>query len=51
MAGGIFLTLFIVGGLVWGAAINNPMQGVLMGTAAGVVLALVLWLIDRRRSG
>ena len=48
-AGGFFLTFFIIGGLVAGVVIGNPMQGVLVGTAAGVALARGLWLIDRRR--
>jgi 7-keto-8-aminopelargonate synthetase-like enzyme len=37
-----------VGGFVAGLAINNPMKGVLIGTAIGAALAVVLWLIDRR---
>ena len=32
-----------------GLAIGNPMKGVLAGTAIGAVLALLLWLVDRRR--
>ena len=50
-AGGFFLTACILGGLVVGIAIGNPMQGVLIGTAAGVVLAVATWLIDRSRRG
>ena len=48
-AGGCFLTICILGGFVAGLAIQNPMKGVLIGTAAGVVIAVLLWLIDRRR--
>jgi hypothetical protein len=48
-AGGCFLTLFILAGLPLGLAIGNPMKGILIGTGAGIVLALVTWLIDRRR--
>ena len=48
-AGGCFLTLCILGGFVAGLAINNPMKGVLIGTGLGAVLAVLLWLIDRRR--
>jgi hypothetical protein len=48
-AGGCFLTLCILGGFPLGLAIGNPMKGVLIGTAVGAALALILWLIDRRR--
>jgi hypothetical protein len=48
-AGGCFLTLFILAGLPLGLAMGNPMKGILIGTATGIVLALVTWLIDRRR--
>jgi hypothetical protein len=47
-AGGCFLTLCILGGAVVGLAINNPMKGVLAGTGLGILLAVVLWLADRR---
>jgi hypothetical protein len=47
-AGGCFLTLCILGGFVAGLAIGNPMKGVLIGTAAGAALAVLLWLMDRR---
>lgn len=48
-AGGCFLTLFILGGFLAGLAIRNPMKGVLIGTAAGAVLAILVWLLDRGR--
>ena len=48
-AGGCFLTFFLLAGFVAGLAINNPMKGVLIGLAIGAVLAVVTWLIDRRR--
>ena len=48
-AGGCFLTIFILAGFVFGLAIANPMKGVLIGTAIGAVLALLIWLLDRRR--
>ena len=50
-AGGCFLTVFILAGFVAGLAIRNPMKGVLIGTAIGAALAVLLWLIDRRRTG
>jgi hypothetical protein len=50
-AGGCFLTLCILAGFPVGLAIGNPMKGILIGTGAGIVLALITWLIDRRRRG
>ena len=50
-AGGCFLTIFILLGFLGGLSIRNPMLGVLIGTAIGAVLALVTWLIDRRKRG
>jgi hypothetical protein len=50
-AGGCFLTLCILAGFVIGLAINNPMKGVLAGTGTGAAIALILWLVDRRRAG
>jgi len=50
-AGGCFLTLCILAGFPLGLALGNPMKGILIGTGAGIVLALVTWLIDRGRRG
>lgn len=47
-AGGCFLTLCILAGFPLGLAIGNPMKGILIGTAAGVALAVAMWLIDSR---
>jgi hypothetical protein len=48
-AGGCFLTLCILAGFPLGLAIGNPMKGILIGLAAGTLLAVLTWLIDRRR--
>jgi len=48
-AGGCFLTVCILAGFAAGIAIGNPMKGGLIGTAAGAILAVLLWLADRRR--
>jgi hypothetical protein len=49
IAGGFFLSVLIIAGFVWGAATGQAMRGILFGTLAGMVLALILWLVDRRR--
>jgi hypothetical protein len=48
-AGGCFLTICILAGYPLGLAIGNPMKGILVGTGVGILLAVALWLIDRRR--
>jgi hypothetical protein len=48
-AGGCFLTLCILAGFPLGLAIGNPMKGILIGTGAGIVAAVITWLIDRQR--
>jgi hypothetical protein len=48
-AGGFLIFAAIIGGLVWGIATGQAMRGVLAGTIAGAALALLIWLIDRRR--
>jgi len=50
-AGGCFLSMAILAGFAVGLAVRRPMEGVLIGTAAGILIALALWLVDRRRSG
>jgi hypothetical protein len=48
-AGGCFLTVCIIAGFPLGLAIGNPMKGILIGVGAGALLAVLTWLIDRRR--
>jgi hypothetical protein len=48
-AGGCFLTICILAGFPLGLAIGNPMKGILIGTGAGILIAIALWLLDRRR--
>ena len=50
-AGGCFLTICILAGFPLGLATGNPMKGILIGTGAGIVLALITWLVDRSRRG
>lgn len=49
-AGGLFLMLSILIGSVWGVVAGVPMVGVLRGTGVGIVLAVGVWLLDRRRA-
>jgi hypothetical protein len=48
-AGGCFLTICILAGFIGGLAIRNPMKGVLIGTAVGAAVAVIIWLADLRR--
>lgn len=48
-AGGCFLTIFILLGFLFGLSIRNPLKGTLIGLAAGTILAIATWLIDRNR--
>ena len=48
-AGGCFLTVCILAGFPLGLAIGDPMKGILIGTGAGIVLAVATWLLDRKR--
>jgi hypothetical protein len=49
MAGGFLWMLAILIGTVWGVAAVNPMRGLLAGTAVGAGLAIIVWMVDRRR--
>ncbi len=51
MAGGFFLILPIVVGFIWGLAAGRAAQGVVLGLGVGLVLALIVWLVDRKRQG
>lgn len=48
-AGGFFLAMIILVGLVAGIAIGSPITGVIVGTAIGIAAALITWLGDRRK--
>ncbi len=49
-ASGFFIALAVVAGALIGARLGQPSIGVLAGIGGGVLLALLLWLIDRRRN-
>lgn len=48
-AGGIFLFLGPVVGVLYGVGRGEPILWMLYGFAAGVALAALIWLIDRRK--
>jgi len=48
-AGGSILAISIIAGTVAGVIVRQPSIGFLVGTGAGVLLALLFWLNDRRR--
>ena len=48
-AGGIFLFLGPVVGALYGIVRGEPILWMIYGFGAGVALALLIWLIDRRK--
>ena len=51
MAGGFLWTAAIVVGVAWGIVAGNPMKGIIIGTAVGAGVAILVWLLDRRARG
>jgi hypothetical protein len=49
-AGGCFLTGGIMTGFVVGLLTGDAMRGVWLGTGLGIIAAVVVWLMDRKRS-
>ena len=49
MAGGAFLALGIVVGVLGGGLLGQPSIGFLVGLAVGVALVALVWVRDRRR--
>jgi len=48
-AGGIFLFLAPVIGLLYGIGRGDPIKWLLVGFAIGLAIAVSVWLIDRRK--
>jgi uncharacterized membrane protein len=46
--GGILVALAVVIGAVAGLALRQPQIGMIAGLATGLVLAALVWLLDRR---
>lgn len=49
-SGGIFLFVGPVIGAIYGGGRGEPILWMLYGFGAGVALAVLVWLIDRRRA-
>lgn len=49
-AGGFFLMAAILIGFIGGLATGDAMRGVMIGTATGIVIAVAIWLVDRRKA-
>jgi len=47
-AAGFFIAAAVIIGAIVGTAAGQPSIGVLAGAAIGILIALVLWLQDRR---
>lgn len=48
-AGGIFIFLGLIFGAIYGINVGRPMLWLLRGLGAGMLLALLVWVVDRRR--
>ncbi len=44
---GAFIALLILAGTIGGGLLGQPSAGLLVGTGAGILLALLLWLRER----
>jgi hypothetical protein len=50
LAGGIFIAVGLLAGAIGGVAMNQPSAGMVIGFGAGAAIALIVWLIDRKRN-
>ena len=49
LSGGIFLFLGLLIGSIAGIALNEPSIGMISGFGVGIIIAIVVWLFDRKR--
>lgn len=47
--GGAIIALAILTGTIVGGLMGQPSIGLLTGTAIGILIALLMWLVDRRK--
>ena len=50
LAGGIFVALGLLIGAILGVAFDQPSAGLVIGMAIGSLIAVVIWLFDRKRN-
>lgn len=50
-AGGCLLMIAIMLGFLVGLSTGDAMRGVILGTGVGIVIAVAVWLMDKRRAG
>ena len=49
LAGGFLLSISILAGALTGVYLGQPSIGFLIGAGIGLALAILIWLLDRRR--
>lgn len=49
MAGGIFIAIGMLAGAIVGVAVDQPSAGMIIGLGSGIAVAVVVWLLDRKR--
>ena len=49
LAGGIFIAFGLLIGAIIGVAMDQPSAGTVIGMAIGTVIAVVIWIMDRKR--
>jgi len=49
VAGGIFIALGLLIGAIIGVAMDQPSAGAVIGMAIGTVIAVAIWVMDRKR--
>jgi Na+/proline symporter len=49
MAGGVFIALGLIGGVIAGVYYNQASAGMVIGLGVGAAVALLVWVIDRKR--
>jgi hypothetical protein len=49
LAGGFLLCLALLAGTLTGVFLGQPSIGFLVGAGTGLAIAILIWLLDRRR--